>query len=222
LATLQSAIACIVRRADEQLKKLNTLADRLLRGIPHTAVMGELLDLDLDVVPVTPSSEFRLAGVYGFGRGLFDRGLLQGGDTSYPRLHRLRAGQVVLSRLKAFEGAVAVVPPEFDGWVFSPEFPTFSPRNDAIHPHYLAMLCEWPGLRELMQKASRGIGARRERVSAEAFLNLIVPLPDCERQRQLGVLYTRIQAIRRIDKRRRELLDRLTASALNHAFAGLA
>jgi type I restriction enzyme M protein len=215
-------LAELIAGEREILALLEAMRAELGDGKAATATMRDLMSLEVDVVPVEPNEEYRSAGVYSFGRGLFDRGKIRGADTSYRRLHRLHAGQVVLSRLFAFEGAVAVVPPEFDGWVLSPEFPTFSPQHDVVHPDYLAMLCQWRGLVSLLQKASKGMGVRRTRVNANAFLAIPVPLPDYERQRRLGSLYVKARTIRQLDERRRTLLDRLTASALDHAFAGLA
>lgn len=59
-------------------------------------------------------------GVYGFGRGLFERGPIDGGETSYKSLNRLHANMFVVSRLKAFEGALTIVPDGFNGWFLSP------------------------------------------------------------------------------------------------------
>ena len=114
------------------------------------------------------------------------------------------------------------MPPEFDGWFLSPEFPTFSPRPSAICSDYLAMLCAWPGLVPSLRVAAKGMGVRRTRVSADAFLGLSVPLPDSEHQRRLGDMYTKLEAIRRLDKRRRSALDDLAASSFNEAFAEFA
>ena len=55
------------------------------------------------------------AGVLGFGRGLFAHGPMRGSETKYAKLRRIHTGQLVMSRLKAFEGAVAVAPSAFDG-----------------------------------------------------------------------------------------------------------
>jgi type I restriction enzyme S subunit len=177
--------------------------------------------LDLSEEAVQPTNEYQLAGVYGFGRGLFERGPISGADTNYKRLYRLRTEQVVLSRLKAFEGAVAVVPKAFDGWVLSPEFPTFTPRHDRIDLEYLAMLCEWSGLWDLLRDSSAGIGARRERVSAQTFLSVAVPLPPLERQREMATTYAKLRQVRKLGEGRQALLGSLQTSAINAAFADL-
>ncbi len=144
--------------------------------------LGDVLTLDLDQVQVEPESAFELGGVYSFGRGLFVRGPLSGSETSYKVLNRLHRGQLVLSRLKAFEGAVAVVPQELDSFVLSPEFPTFSPIGDKLDPLYLTFLCKWPEFWALLQSTSKGIGARRERVHPDQFLTITIPLPDIDEQ----------------------------------------
>jgi type I restriction enzyme, S subunit len=204
-----------------QRQRVTALVDLMMREEESWTALGEVLDLDLSEEAVQPTSEYQLAGVYGFGRGLFERGPISGAETSYRRLYRLRTEQVVLSRLKAFEGAVAVVPKEFDGWVLSPEFPTFSPRFDRIGLEYLVMLCEWPGFWELLRDSSAGIGARRERISAQRFLSVAVPLPPLERQREIAATYAKLRQMRKLGEGRQTLLGSLQKSALNSAFAGL-
>jgi type I restriction enzyme S subunit len=148
--------------------------------------LRELLDLDLDVVTVEPERRYDIAGVYGFGRGVFGRSPITGSETSYRQLNRLHTEQLVMSRLKAFEGAISLVPDRFDGWYVSPEFPTFSCRQDVLDPAYLAYLCRWPHFWTRLAASSTGIGARRERVHPEALLAIRVPLPPIKEQRQIA------------------------------------
>lgn len=148
--------------------------------------LREALTLDLDEVQVDTSAEYPIAGVFSFGRGLFARGPISGAATSYKKLTRLHSGQLVMSRLKAFEGAVVVVPPEFDGWYLSPEFPTFSCVASVLDQRYLAFICRWPSFWSMLTKVSRGIGARRERVQATDLLSITIPLPPIDEQRRVA------------------------------------
>jgi type I restriction enzyme S subunit len=211
----------IERVAMLQRKRLEALSGRLINESSSRMRLGEVLTLDCVIENVRLGQQYELAGVYGFGRGLFARGVLLGEETSYRTLNRLHAGWVVMSRLKAFEGAVAVVPEEFDGCMVSPEFPTFSLRTEFVSPGYMEMLCEWPGFRELLSRASKGIGARRERVGAEAFLSLSVPMPDLPRQHQLVALYSKVRRMRHIDRHRRQVAALLWRSALSRVFANV-
>ncbi len=146
--------------------------------------LGDLLTLDLDQVEVVATDEYRIAGVYGFGRGLFERGPIQGSETSYGKLHRLHVSQLVVSRLKAFEGAIAVVPKTLDGWFLSPEFPTFRCIEDELDPRYLAHVCRSPEFWSMLAATSKGIGARRERVHADDLLHLELKVPSVDEQRR--------------------------------------
>jgi type I restriction enzyme S subunit len=148
--------------------------------------LGEALKLDLDQVEAEHGREYAIAGVYSFGRGLFARRAITASGTTYKKFHRLHEGQLVVSRLKAFEGAVAVVPHEFDGWFLSPEFPTFTCREGALDPAYLRHVCQWGEFWSLLAAKSTGIGARRERVHASTLLTLEIPLPPMDEQRRVA------------------------------------
>jgi type I restriction enzyme S subunit len=140
--------------------------------------------LDCTRVTVDPSTSYNLAGVFSFGRGLFERGVLEGSATSYKHLNRLRTGQFVMSKLKAWEGAVAVVPKEFDGHVLSPEFPTFSLRNDLLS-EYLALTCTQPSFWLQLQQESAGMGGRRERVHPNRLLSIELHVPPLQEQHRI-------------------------------------
>lgn len=146
--------------------------------------LGELLVLDIEEVPVVAKEEYPIAGIYSFGRGLFARASIMGSDTSYKKLHRLHSGQLVVSRLKAFEGALGMVPQEFDGWFLSPEFPTFSCVEGELDPRYLAHICGWSDFWSMLATTSKGIGARRERVHAEDLLRIELRVPPVDEQRR--------------------------------------
>jgi type I restriction enzyme S subunit len=166
--------------------------------------LGDVLELATEEVPVRPSVLYNIAGVYSFGRGLFRRTAIRGSDTKYKSLVRLHKGHLVISRLKAWEGAVALIPTAFDGTYASPEFPSFRPDTSRVLPEYLDWLCRWPRFWRILLGRSKGIGARRERVSADRFLAASVPLPTLERQRQICVQLTEVHA------RLREAAERLT------------
>jgi type I restriction enzyme, S subunit len=148
--------------------------------------LGDVLRLSLTEVPVQADETYPIAGVYGFGRGLFQRGPITGNETSYGKLNRLESGKLVMSRLKAFEGALTVIGPEFDGWFLSPEFPTFEIDAGQADQRYIANLCAWPSFWSLLGGQSKGVGARRERVSASRLMTVKVPLPDLAEQRRIA------------------------------------
>jgi len=188
--------------------------------LPERA-LGQVLSVDIADETVHPERDYAIAGVYGFGRGLFHRGPIRGDETSYTKLHRLTSGRLVMSRLKAFEGAIAVITPEFDGWYLSPEFPTFTIDATVADERYIANLCAWPELWARLSARSKGVGARKVRVSAKALLTIKVPLPDLDEQRRIAArldsAYRTLEAVEYAQSRaavlRAALTDRLLSDS---------
>lgn len=179
--------------------------------------LRDLLVIDVDEVAVVATDEYRIAGVYGSGRGLFERGTIRGGETSYKKLNRLHPGRLVVSRLKAFEGALAIIPEAFDDWFLSPEFPTFRCIEGELEPSFFAHVCRWPEFWSMLAATSKGIGARRERVDAEGLLRLELSIPPIDEQRRIADRLDRLQTaaaeLARRSERGSQLMGALAVSA---------
>lgn len=147
--------------------------------------LSDVLELHLDEVPIDRTLEYRTAGVRSYGRGLFARPVVSGATSSYSKLLRLHTDDVVLSRLFAWEGAVALVPLQFEGWFVSPEFPTFEVDADRVLPGLIGHFVSWGRFHQDLASSTRGLGQRRQRVHVEEFLNLTIPLPPMDEQRRL-------------------------------------
>jgi type I restriction enzyme S subunit len=149
---------------------------------------------------------------------MFRRAAIDGSQMSYKKLHRVAVGQIVMSRLKAREGALALVPKAPDGCYVSPEFPTFRVRTDAVDPEFLGRVVTSKLFWSRLQASSQGIGARRERVSAEKLLSHEVSLPPIERRRS-AVRTLAVAASARVGQLSRvPAVSALVPAALNAAF----
>jgi type I restriction enzyme, S subunit len=151
--------------------------------------LREVLREDNHSVEVVPDAEYPIAGLYGFGRGLFERGTILGAQTAYSEFYRLREGAFVLSRVKAWEGAVGVVPASLNGRYVSKEFPSFVGDPERIDTRFLKFFFDSDQGRRALASCTKGIGARRERVKEEAFLNIEIPLPNLSTQRMIADRY---------------------------------
>jgi type I restriction enzyme S subunit len=102
--------------------------------------LGDVLTLTLAPQPVEPQKSYPTLGVYGFGRGVItNKPAVNGHEIAASTLFRVEPGQFIYSKLKAFEGAFAVVPEEAAGRFVTNEFPTFSCRDDQLCAQYLAL-----------------------------------------------------------------------------------
>ena len=147
--------------------------------------LRDLLTESRERVAVEPEHEYPVAGVYGFGRGILLRDVVKGREVSAKHLYRIHAGQIIYSRLKAFEGAFALVPEKADGRYVSNEFPTFDVRTEIALPEFVAVVLRMPETWARLTERITGMGARRERLQVDEFLTYEVDVPPLKEQRRL-------------------------------------
>lgn len=183
-----------------------------------TVPLSEILKLVVDPCPVEPEASYPIMGIYGFARGPITRQAVRGSEISASTLYRVKKGQLVYSRLKAFEGAYTVVPPELDGYFTSNEFPTFDLDPNRADHRYLEWLFRQSDVWREIAIGSKGIGARRERVHPKQVLSYRINLPSLDEQRRIVQQLDRVAAL--VDERRRaiEAAERETQALLLKAF----
>jgi type I restriction enzyme S subunit len=147
--------------------------------------LGEVMRLDIQRTPMMPTTTYRLAGVLNAGQGLVAKGEFDGGDTEYAAMNVLRVDQVVMRKLTAWEGPITVVPAEFDGFVVSNEFPTFTLGPELV-PDWMRHVCRSPRLWAEMKNRVRGTVQRRKRLNPEQLLQIQLPIPP--REVQAGIV----------------------------------
>jgi len=198
------ALAEKTRQVDAHLDAVERAAQRLVRAYifhppgeqPAKRPMSELISQRQPDVTVDGTVQYRFAGVYSFGRGVFPSVVKTGGEFAYERLSTVRAGDFTYPKLMAWEGALGVVPPECGGMVVSPEFPVFSINTDEVLPELLDIYFRtpevWPALAEL----SGGTNVRRRRLQPSAFLSYEMPVPSMATQLKIREAYRRTQALK--------------------------
>ena len=110
------------------------------------------------------------------GKGAILRGIVAGAEISSSRRFVARAGQFILSRIDARNGAIGIVPPELDGAVVTNDFPLFVPDPERVDFAFLCWLGRMRGFVELCIRASEGT-TNRVRLEAESAAELDALLP---------------------------------------------
>ncbi len=191
----------------------------------QTVRLAEVLAQSDRAIPSSDLPEVNLAGVYSFARGLFKRGPMRPAETSYKTYNRLVRDDFVISQPKAWEGALARVTDEFEGWFLSPVFPTFTADPRRLLPAYLEWFCKRKTVWQDLQILSKGMGARRETVSPEQFLSLEIPLPPLDEQRRIVArieqLAAKVEEARRLRRASADEADAFTRSATDGAYKRL-
>ncbi len=220
------ALSARIDEARECYRQIEQEGDALCRSLIHSATsskpveMSNLVRLRPPDVEVKPDAAYEFAGVYCFGRGVFKGSTKTGMEFSYPKLTRLREGDFVYPKLMAWEGALAVVPPECDGLVVSTEFPVFEIDTDMVLPEVLDVYFRSPEVWPQLSGTSTGTNVRRRRLKPAHFLKFRLPLPSRQIQFQLREIKTRMAAMREDAEAIITELDALLPSALDKAFKG--
>lgn len=92
--------------------------------------LNDVLELNVDAVPIERTTSYKFAGVYCFGKGLFEREELLGANTSYKNFNRLHKDHITISKVKGWEGAIALIGEQYEGLFLSPQYPTFKVKDE--------------------------------------------------------------------------------------------
>lgn len=182
--------------------------------------LGEALMLAEDQVEVEAGVSYPQTGIKAYGRGLFPTADVDGASTAYRSFNRLYEGAVVLSQVKGWEGAIAVCGPDIAGRFASPEYRTFRCIPGMAVPYYLSEIFATPWFHSKLAGLTRGIGARRERIRPERFLNLKMTLPATECQENAARIFQKLRYARAEQGAMFEEVDALMPAVLDRAFKG--
>ncbi|CAL9417467.1 hypothetical protein [Streptomyces sp. enrichment culture] len=230
---VQERIVEVVGAVDDQIAALDDEAGAL-EGVYRAAAprlwctaagdeaeprsLGDVMHLDVVRTPMESGTTYQLAGVLNAGKGLVDKDAFDGADTEYTAMNVLRENQVVMRKLTAWEGPISVVPAEFDGFVASNEFPTFTLSAD-VAPAWMRHVCRTPRLWAEMQSRVVGTVQRRKRLNPDQLLSLTLPIPSRPEQEQaaeaLDAIEGQAAAIRAEAARLREVRARLLSGLLD-------
>jgi type I restriction enzyme S subunit len=219
-------LATKVEETKQNREEARRISDTFVTGLHmqlagnRSRMLGELLNLDEDVVPIEPAGEYPQIGIRSFGGGLFAKPAVRGVDTAYKTFNRLYDGAIVLSQVKGWEGAVAVCGNDLAGWYASPEYRTFRCKPDEARPGYLAALVRTGWFHGLLQQATRGVGARRERTRPEQFIEIEIPMPSPQLQERAEIAFRQLETVGRLRLESTAALDSLLPSILDYAFNG--
>ena len=219
----------LAQRIDEARRLRTKLEQRYFRlfcsligSSPDSSLvpMSELVEWRKPDIDVEPMETYHFAGVYCFGRGVFRGDIKSGSDFSYKTLTQIKASEFIYPKLMAWEGAMAVVPPECDSLFVSPEFPVFTINTERVLPEVLDVYFRNPAIWPVLSGASTGTNVRRRRLNPKDFLKHEFPLPDRCTQKMLRTIKNKIDKTQNERTKLDVELDALLSSILDRAFKG--
>jgi type I restriction enzyme S subunit len=183
--------------------------------------LGEVIQRSEETTAIRPDTEYREVTVKLWGKGVVLRAAVAGASISAPRRFVARAGQLVLSRIDARNGAIGIVPPGLDGAVVTNDFPLFDLTPERIDPSFLSWLTKTRDFVELCQRASEGT-TNRVRLQEDRFLALEISLPPLAEQRRIVArieeLAAKVEEAHVLQRQAADAADALAVSARRSLF----
>jgi type I restriction enzyme S subunit len=145
-----------------------------------------VLELRRRPVNVELDAEYDEIGVRSFGRGIFHKEPVSGADLGKKRVFFVEPGDLVVSNVFAWEGAIGVASDHDAGRIGSHRFMTFVPKDGRIDTSWAAwFFLSEPGL-ELVRAASPGSAGRNRTLAIDRFEAVEIPLPPIEEQHSVA------------------------------------
>ena len=166
--------------------------------------VSDVLELQRRQVDIDPASEYTLIGVYSFGKGIFHRESQPGADLGDYKFSSVLPGDLILSNIQAWEGAIGFATDADRGTIGTHRFLSYTARDpDVIDTNwarcYFLSSAGFPHI----QTAAPGSVTRNRTLAQERFEAIEIPLPDIDEQRRIADHLDRVQQLTGRMKNRR-------------------
>ena len=141
-----------------------------------------------------PGTPYRQIGVRLWGQGAYQRETVDGSETKYPVFYRVEKDDIIVNKIWARNGSVAVVTADLDGSFGSAEFPTYEVDRTVLLPGWFAWFTKTPELWEQCDSLSRGTSGQN-RLRPERFLEVRIPIPPIDEQRRIVAKLDKVAAL---------------------------
>lgn len=116
------------------------------------------------------------------GKGVILRKEIQGSNIKTKTQFIASAGDFIISKIDARNGAFGIVPLELNGAIVTSDFPLFKVDQQVMLPDFLNIVIQSPQFIKICQLTSVGTSNRR-RVNLNRFLDSKIPLPTLKEQK---------------------------------------
>jgi type I restriction enzyme S subunit len=220
------AVQSAVRESQKIRKDVENELDALLMsahrnisaGAPRKH-LGAVAPLTRRPVVVDQTASYPQIAVRSFGRGTFNKPTLEGGDVTWEKPFLVEGGDILISNIKAWEGAIAVVAHEDHGRFASHRYLTCVADPAVATSRYLCFHLLTPEGLYHVSEASPGSADRNRTLGAKALETIPVPVPPVERQRWFDRVFAEVDHARRLHKVAAKEESQLVPSVVQRLFA---
>lgn len=156
--------------------------------------MGDVAPLVRREVDVQPGETYPELGLRSFGKGTFHKPALTAEQVGSKRLFLIKAGDLLLSNVFAWEGAVAVAGPADDGRYGSHRYITCNVDPGIANVHFVARYLVTPAGLASIGLASPGGAGRNKTLGLAALADIRIPLPPLAEQNAINEVLECVEA----------------------------
>ncbi len=215
---VEALLDAVERDADHllALRFRDAIADAPLRAMAEVApAVRRSVEIDI-------ATRYREVGARSFGKGLFVKPDFDGAEATWQKPVWIRSGDLVLSNIKAWEGAIAVAGEEHDDCIASHRYITCVPDPTLATTGFLAYyLLSEDGL-EKVGLASPGTADRNRTLSLGNLGKIEVPVPELAAQQTFDRLHADVAALKAKHAAIRQANAALLPATLERLFGGSA
>jgi len=197
------------------------LALRFRDAIAHAPLrpMAEVAPYIRRPVEIDIQTRYREVGARSFGKGVFIKPDFEGSEATWQKPVWIKSGDLVLSNIKAWEGAIAIAGQAHDGCIASHRYITCVPDAERVTVGFLAYyLLSEDGL-EKIGLASPGTADRNRTLSLGNLGKIEVPMPALAVQQTFDRLQAEVATLKAKHAAIREANAALVPATLERVFS---
>jgi type I restriction enzyme, S subunit len=146
--------------------------------------IGDFLVRSREVVNIEDDKVYNRVTVKINNNGVILRDTEQGVNIGTKKQYLAKAGQFIISKIDARNGAFGVIPNELNHAIVTNDFPLFDVNKEKIKPQFLLLITTTKVFVKFAQSCSSGT-TNRQRMDIDMFLNQKIPLPKLEDQEKI-------------------------------------
>jgi type I restriction enzyme, S subunit len=203
---------------EHELKSALSSAFHKLEAKAEWVEIGEVAPLYRRPTEITLDAEYQEIGARSFGKGIFHKPTLRGESLTWQKLFQVHAGDIVISNIKAWEGAIAVAGKSDHGRYGSHRYLTCVVDPERALPEFVCFyLLSSSGL-EQVGSASPGSADRNRTLAVERLNKIKVPIVPLATQAEFQKLLDLRRKVRIEAAQTRQRTIALIPSLLDRIF----
>ncbi|WP_430453407.1 hypothetical protein [Rhodopirellula europaea] len=198
---------------------LRSAFNEITAGSPRVR-LEEVAPLVRRPADISLEIDYPLVSVRSFGRGTFHSGKLKGNEITWQKPFLVKENDILVSNIKAWEGAIAVAGAADDSRFGSHRYLTFVANQELATPHFICFyLLSGEGLLAVGE-ASPGSADRNRTLRVSAMLDIEIPLPSIEKQEMFTRLILKSAKVEHYRSDTNRVRQAMMPSILDRVFKG--